>query len=368
MRTTHPAALVFSRRCRVARRAALRPLARVSRSCDTAGTHRFGAPRRWDLRVLALLLALAAPAFAAARERLVILPATGSNVPDAVLSAATDVLRAQLERAGFEVERALSPARSGADPSSAEAGAAAHASSASLAVTLRVARLADTFSARLGAYRADGSTAHADELGGRGPDDLDPVLERLALGLARGREARTLAQIHTVTAREVPPLAKQQPNAGVAMRLGMLGARLRPDPLDRHGVASGLGLSFYYDARTYLAEIGLEGYTSDVDPLSDPDRALAIAMNVAMPFGKGNAAPFVGGGAAYTIGTFGGDGGAGLQARVATGLIFGRLTEVPFRFEVGYFWNLYPERELGTRDEVYVHGVTAAIVISTLVH
>lgn len=316
------------------------------------------------MHVLILVLALAMPALATGRDRVVILPATGSNVPDGVLSAATDVLRAHLERAGFEVERARSPARPGEDPTAAEAGAAAHAAGATLALTLRVARLGDTFSARLGAYRADGSTAHADELGGRGPDDLDPALERLALGLARGREARTVAQIHTVTARETPPLAKQRANGGVALRLGMLGARLRPDPLERHGVASGIGLAYHYDARTYLAEIGVEGYTSDVDPHGDPDRALAIAMSAWLPFGKGNAAPFVGGGAAYTVGTFGGEGGAGLQARAGGGLLVGRLTDVPVRFEVGYFWNLHPERESGTRNDVYVHGVTAAIVIA----
>jgi hypothetical protein len=311
-------------------------------------------------------MTLALPAAAGARDFLVLLPATGSNVADGHLAAATDVLRAHLERAGFRVERALSTAPPGLDPSSAQAAEAARGAGADLAVTLRVARLGDTFSARLGAYRPDGALSHADELGGRGPDDLDPVLERLALALARERTGRTVAQIHTVTVREEAPLLKQRANAGAAIRLGVLTALDRPDALDRESVLSGLGIAYHHDARTYLVDLGVEAYTSNIDPRTDPDRALVVAMNVAVPLGKGNVAPFVSAGAGMLWGTFGGAGASGIQARAATGFLLGRLTDVPVRFELGYFWNLFAEREAGTGRDVRVHGLSAAIVLSAI--
>jgi hypothetical protein len=80
----------------------------------------------------------------------VLLPATGANVHEGHLAAATDVLRTSLERTGrYLVAPGRSPAAAGEEATAAQAGEAARTAGAVLAVTLRVSRL--------GRRRASGS-------------------------------------------------------------------------------------------------------------------------------------------------------------------------------------------------------------------
>src|SRR5512133_3974126 len=135
---------------------------------------------------------------------------TGANVHAGHLAAATDVLRAHLERTGrYEVGVAVAPAGPAAEPTPAQAAEVARSASAALAVTLRIARLGANASVRLAAYRPDGSAAHVDEIGAASPDDLDAAVARLARALAEGRSARALAEIDTVTARESDPFLRR---------------------------------------------------------------------------------------------------------------------------------------------------------------
>ena len=171
------------------------------------------------MRILALALALV-PALAGA-ERVALLPATGSNVHAEHLVAATDVFRAHLERTGrFQVVIVASPAPAGVEASFAQAGEAARAAGADLAVTLRISRLGQNALVRMGAYRPDGSVAQVDELSAATPDDLDPVLQRLARGLATGRPARTVAEVDTVTQKESDAYRKMQATNVFGLRLG----------------------------------------------------------------------------------------------------------------------------------------------------
>jgi hypothetical protein len=306
---------------------------------------------------------LLAPAAARARTPLALLPATGANVGAPQLEAATDVLRAHLEATGrFTVVRATSP--DAGEPGPAQAAEAAQASGAAVAVTLRVSRLGSTALVRLGVYGPDGALVHADQLSALGPDDLDPVLERLAKGLAEGGFARDLAEIHTVTAHEEQPFRKRPASAAAGIRLGALMPVNRPDPAARTGALSGLGLVSWWDADAFLADVSLDFYTSDVDPLSNPDRLLAVSTGVYLPLSRGNVAPFVGGGLSWAWSKLGGArGGSGLQPRAAAGLLIGRLSDVSVRVEAAYFWSLYPERELGTGREVRVQGAAFALVL-----
>ena len=69
----------------------------------------------------------------------------------------------------------------------------------------------------------------------------------------------------------------------------------------------------------------------------------ALGLGFYYPLGKGNLAPYVGGGLGYHWTDTGGAGGSGLALRAAVGLIVGRLSTVQVRLEAGYHASLYEE-------------------------
>jgi hypothetical protein len=314
------------------------------------------------LAVALTALLLGAPALAAERMPIALLPTTGSNVSDGTLAAAGDVLRAHLESTGrFEIVRTPGT-ESGVEATSADAAAAARGQRASLGVTLHVSRLADRAIARLAAYSPDGALVHSDQLPALGADDLDPVLRRLAEGLATGRRGRDLAQIDSVTHAEELPLAKRASYQAFGLRIGALLPMRRPGA-ERFGGPGGLGLVWHYDAREFLAEVAFEGYTSNLDAWRpDRDRALTFGVGVFRPLSKGDVAPYVGGGLHYAITRFDGETGNGLQPRVAAGLMLGRLSDVAVRVEVGGFWNLFPIRD-AAGDDIRASGATVSLTL-----
>jgi hypothetical protein len=318
--------------------------------------------------VRALLLAvLLAPSAVSAADRspLALLPATGSNVDAARLAAATDILRAYLESTGrFVVVRARSPRADGEEPGAVDAAIAARDAGTPVAVTLRVSRLQHTALARLAAYRQDGALVHSDELGALGPDDLDPVLRRLAEGLARGGRGRDLAQIDTVTLREAQPLPRRPASGAAGLRLGGLVPMRRADPERRSGVISGIGLAGLWDARSWFAEVAFDAYVSDLDFSSNPERSFVLSTSVYLPFTRGDVAPYAGGGLGFGYSKLGGsEGGSGLSARASAGLLMGRLSDASFRAEWGLFWNFYDEVERGTGEPIRGYGATFSIVV-----
>jgi hypothetical protein len=290
---------------------------------------------------LALLLALLAPAAAGAATPLVLLPATGSNVHGGHLRAATDVLRAQLERTGAFTVTVVPAARGDGEPLPADASAAAREAGAALGVTVRIARLERNATVRLAAYGADGRLAHVDELGAASPDDLDAVMRRLALGLAQARPARALAEIDTVTEREVDPLLKLKATRVFGIRLGSTYVMNRAGPADAPHGASGGGLFFLYDARTFLADLSMDLFAGDAEDL------FAVGLGAYYPLSRGNFSPYVGGGLSYLWLDTGGDGASGLGLKATAGFLFGRLSSVQLRAEAGWQVAAFAERRYG---------------------
>lgn len=316
------------------------------------------------MRALSLAAALLLPGLAAAADRypIALLPATGSNVAEGTLAAAGDVLRAHLEATGRFVVVRVERRSTTAEATPAEAAEAARAAGASLAVTLHVSRLADRALARLAAYAPDGALLHSDQLPALGADDLDPVLRRLAEGLARGRPGRELAQIDSVTRAEEAPLAKRTAFHAFGLRIGAIFPVVRPDG-DETGGTGGAGLVWHYDARSWLAEVALEGYLSNTDP-DRPDRIrqLDFGVGLFLPLSKGDVAPYVGGGLHYAIARLDGATGGGLQPRAAAGLLLGRLSNVAARVEVGAFWNLFSTGGDGF-EEVRARGALLSLTL-----
>jgi hypothetical protein len=311
-------------------------------------------------KLAALAFLLLAPL--ARAETIALIPATGSNVDADHLAAATDILRAYLERTKrFTVIR-VAPV-SGEEPTEAQAGAAATSVGAHLAVTLRIARLGTNALARLGAYRQDGVLVHRDELGAGTVDDLDPVLARLAEGLAQARPASELAELDTITEREARPRLKRATDALFGLRLTSTMAVNRADPERRTGAASGLALLWLYDSGQFLADVDLGLVVSNLDRGSTRDHAASLGMGIYAPFSKSDLTPYAGGGLAYSWARFGGEGGNGLVARAGGGILIGRLSRVVVRLDASWFYSLFTERERVSGKEVNVTGLIASIAL-----
>jgi hypothetical protein len=309
---------------------------------------------RSHLRILVLLATL--PPAAAIAEPVLLLPATGSNLHEGHLAAATDVLRSHLERTGrFTIVRGALPA-AGREPNAAEAGAAARAAGVPIAVTLHLARLGASASVRLAAYGPDGAVRHTDELGAATPEDLDPVLRRLAEGLATDRPARTLAQIDTITVREADPFVKYAATNVFGIRLGGASFLDRGSGVDAARLAGG-GVFWLYDARSYLAEIAFDVLDGDGD-----DHLVAFTLGVYRPLSKSNLSPYVGGALSYAWASGLGADDAGLALRATGGLLFGRLSNVQIRAELSVFATLF-ERQVAVGEAVRDYGPMVSVGI-----
>lgn len=293
--------------------------------------------------IAALLLCLAASA-ARAADRVVLLPATGANVGEAELSAATDILRGDLEATGqFQVIAVgRTPGGNVPEPAAAEVVQEARAAQADLAVTLRVSRLGAASTARLAAYRPDGSLWHADQLGAANADDLEPVLKRLAKGLAEARPAEGTAEVDTVTERESRPARRYTATHVRGLRLDVSGLGEKPTG---HGMGhlTGGGFFWLYDARSFLAEVSLDYQFGGGDHLFD------TSLGVYLPLSRENVTPYLGGGLGWGVARRWERTNAGLLAKGAFGVLIGRLSNVQLRGEVGYRFALFDIQVDGER-------------------
>ncbi len=291
------------------------------------------------------LLCLAAPA-ARAAETVVLLPATGANVPDAELAAATDILRGDLEATRrFTVALGRTPGGNVPEPGPAEAGQAAREAQASLALTLRISRLGEASTARLAAYRPDGTLLHADQLGAATPDDLDPVLKRLAKGLAEARPAAETAELDTVTEREARPARRMTANRVFGFRLDASRLGQRPVGAGVEHVTGG-GLFWLYDVRAFLADFSVDYQFGGGAHLLD------TGLGVYLPLDRGNVSPYLGVGLGWAAVHAWDRTNAGLMAKGAVGVLVGRLSSVQLRAEGGYRVALFQIRVEGERRAV----------------
>jgi len=277
---------------------------------------------------LLTLLSLAAPAARAATP-VVLLPATGANVSEAELAAATDVLRADLEETGaFAVTLGDTPGGNVPEPAPSQVAAAASARGAALAIAVRISHLGGAAAVRLAAYRPDGALAHADGLTST-TDDLDVVLRRLARGLAEAGRAAGNADVDTVTAREADQPRRRVATRGFGVRLGGAALVDRPGTSTQSSLTT-VGVFWQYDGRSVLADVSLEGAGGSGDGL------FAVGLGASLPLTSGNVTPYLGLGTSWLAIHVHDATGAGLAYRAAAGLVLNRLSTLQFRVEGGY--------------------------------
>jgi hypothetical protein len=294
--------------------------------------------------VLLALLLSPFPAFGA--EVIGLLPVTGANVDPGTLEAARDVLRGHLEATGRQVRLAAGdPVR---EPTPPEAAAAAQAVGASRAAVLRLSRLGSVLRARLAVYEVPGGRQlHFDDMPAGSPNDIDPVLQRLAQGYAAGSRAAAVAEIDTVTDKEASPLNRIPASKGFGLRLGGI------TPIVPGGSESGTGGGFFwqYDARTYFVDVSFDGFWGR------HYHDVSTGFGAYLPLLRGNMTPYLGAGLRYGWARFEGDWSSGLQPQASFGLMLGRLTTVQIRAEVTWFYATFKTAERNANGFLWTAGV-----------
>jgi hypothetical protein len=305
--------------------------------------------------LLAVALSLAGSAVASAQvpgplQKVALLPMSGTNVHPGYLDAGRDIMKDHLLATGrFQVITV--PGESGNQEVPVEqALALGRQAGAELALVTHLTRLGGTGRVRLIAYRiGDGAVSHADSIAfSGGPDDLDPALRRLAMGLATGKRAEQTAEIDSVTQKDADPFLKQEATRSFGLRLGALVPLSRPADLDPKAYP-GIGIFWMYDARSFIGEVAVDlNLGNDADSEANESRgggSFSIGIGGYYPFSRGNLTPYVGGAVAYAFSNqFGGGGGNGIRLTPTFGVLFGRLSTVQFRGEIGYFINTFGER------------------------
>jgi hypothetical protein len=285
-------------------------------------------------------LALPSAAHAAGEQRVAVLPMSGVNIHPGYLDAARDLLKDHIMGTGRFYVISI-PGHAEHEYMPDEALALGRTAQADLIVTTHIIHLAGTARVRLTVLRNDGSLAYTDSVTtAGGPDDLDPVMKRLAVGFATGKPVSQTAEIDSVTQKEADPYLKQTATKVFGLRLAAA------VPFGRSSgdttTATGFGLFWLYDARDFMAEIWGDFFTSSAESASMFD----LGIGGYYPFSKKNVTPYVGAGAAWSHSEFGGTGASGMRLSPAFGVLMGRLWSVQVRGEVGYFFNLYGERGL----------------------
>ena len=309
------------------------------------------------IRILCLSVALAglgvSVAHAAPAPRLqpiAVLPVTGDNVAPELLSAADDILRDHLEKAGvyavIQAPRTPPAAAPGApmpQPSAQEPAPAAAAQigaslGAELSVVVRLTHFGNSARLRLTAYATGtAQVVYWDSiLINGGPDELDVAIQRLVNGMKTGKPVRDSAELETVTDKETQALNRREANRSFGLRLTTLLPFNAQD--GKFEAVTGGGLFWLYDARSWMADVAV-----DIGGGASGRFFADAALGAYYPLLREDFTPYIGGQIRWAEMSLGGSGASGLTLQPTFGILLGRLSSVQIRVEAGYFFNTYGE-------------------------
>jgi hypothetical protein len=275
-------------------------------------------------------------------ETVVLLPASGSNVAPQVLEASRDILKDHLQRSGlFNVVTPPGPPTQ-EEPSALQASQLALSMGSGRAIVLRITHIGTAARVRLTMYAAQtAQVIYWDSIPiAGGPEELDPVLQRLVHAMLTGRPVRESAEIDTVTGNETQNLNRRLANKSFGIHIITLmpfntaDGKFRPVP--------GLGLFWLYDARTWLADIAADFGQKD------DSRMWSLSLGGYYPLSREDFAPYVGAAVRLSSLQLGGSGSGGVSFQPSVGFVLGRLSTVQIRGEVGYLINTFSEDEKTT--------------------
>ncbi len=122
---------------------------------------------------------------------------------------------------------------------------------------------------------ANGTKVWSDKLKAQGPEDLDPILLRMAQNLGTVNKGDNSDDIYSVTATEQQELKKKQASNNFGVGLCAIPTLTHGYNFDKNAMLSGFSLNWSFDARDYIFDIKPSWcFNSEYDILS-----LALEMN-----------------------------------------------------------------------------------------
>lgn len=318
------------------------------------------------IHTIAFVVALFAwPSLASAQRTVALLPPAGDNVDPSILRASRELLKDHLQRsrAYNVVEIPGEPTRE--DPNPQQAAKQAASLGAEQAILFRIIHFGTTSRARLTVYAAgSGQVVYWDSIvivGG--PEELDPVIQRLVYAMRAGKPVRDAAEIDTVTEKETETFKRRQANKSFGLHLFTLMPFNTPNK--SFTAVPGAGLFWLYDARSWMADIAFDIGASN-------DRAaFAASIGGYYPFLREDFTPYVGGVVRWAYMNLGGKGASGIMLQPTLGVLLGRLSSTQLRGEVGYFIDTFGEPEAVKVSDPYTttiagpkhysHGFTLSV-------
>lgn len=189
---------------------------------------------------------------------------------------------------------------------------------------------------------ADGKRLWGDRLKATGPEDLDPIFQKLARVLRSKDKAAEDGDIYSVTSFDSRPLRQIKVKnsfgisiGGVFFTPGLLYGKEWEEPF-----VGGLGALWAYDSRTVLFEVDLETYQ-----FAENSALASVSISAFKPFNSRNITPFGGGGLGISSVETEYQGrdseGSGLSVHGGGGIIFNRTATVQLRLQARYVVGLF---------------------------
>jgi len=144
---------------------------------------------------------------------------------------------------------------------------------------------------------ADGTVLWQDRLKAANPEDIDPIVQRIARALGSPQKTVSNDDIYSVTENEQKTLRQKRSNNSFGVALG--GTVLPGDPYNHAPFIGGIGLVYAYDTRSLIVD--LEG---DLFIANKKSTLSTVGINVWKPLNDGNVTPYMGGGLALGMSTF----------------------------------------------------------------
>jgi hypothetical protein len=270
----------------------------------------------------------------------------GSNVHAGHVSAANQLLALYLAESGLG--QIIKPTGDGARSqlwTIADAQAQALRDKSELFVLGSIIRVGTRVKIALQLYEtATANRIYGDSLNAGAPEDVDPVMKRLARSLATRKAGAKAPDLDEVTMHEEAIYRKRIATHYFGLSVGAtagFGGPLKEDP-----IVSGFGTYWLYDNRNMLLDVTAAFGFGDSIPVT-----FGLDLGVHYPFTRADITPYVGAGAGFTVATvktgqneYGEDNvetGRGLDVWAGLGYLVGRQSTVHFKADLKYVVNLF---------------------------
>ncbi len=148
-------------------------------------------------------------------------------------------------------------------------------------------RLGETVLLSVALYKTeDGSKVWSDLLKAKNPDDLDPILQKLAKAIGTPHKASEETDIYTVTDYDSQELKQVNSRNYIGFSIGGAGINYNGN---ENSIPAGFGISVTHDMRKLIADLSGEAYFG-------PKALYFVNISTYYPFKSTNNTPYVGGG------------------------------------------------------------------------